>query len=125
MAGSARCWQSDGVRTALGMTVALLLSCAAPPSPYLRLRIERLGATTRLTLLPAPGARINARLVPALERRGGGVLRFQGSQLTADSSYYTAPPTLELPGDPAGVIRASVCPDRESVCRRVELRVPA
>ncbi len=108
--------------SALGMVAVLLFSCAAPPSPYLDLRTERVGARTRLTLLPAPGARINARLAPALERADGTVLHFHGSGVTADSSYFTAPPTLEVAGDPAGVIRASVCPAGEAVCRRVELR---
>jgi hypothetical protein len=106
----------------IGMTSAFMLACAGAPSPYLRLQTERAGATTRLTLVAAPGARINARLRPALERSDGTVLRFQGNAVTADSNYFAGPPTLDLTGDPAGIIRASVCPAGESVCRRVALR---
>jgi hypothetical protein len=107
----------------LGLTLVLATACTERLAPPLSVRRERHGDETRLTLLAAPGARINARLLPALERSGGGVLRFHGTPLTADSSYFTEPPTLVVEGDPSGVIRASVCPEGEAVCRRVELRM--
>jgi hypothetical protein len=103
--------------------MTLVLACAERPAPLISVRSERRGDETRLTLLAAPGARINARLLPALERTGGSVLRFHGTSLTADSSYFTAPPTLDVEGDPSGVIRASVCPEGEAVCRRVQVTV--
>jgi hypothetical protein len=73
-------------------------------------------------LRAAPGARINARLKPALERKDGSVLRFEAASVTADSSYFTAPPVLIVHGGAAGIVRASVCGEGESVCRMVEVR---
>jgi len=40
--------------------------------------------------------------VPSLERRDGSVLRFTGDSVTPDSSYFTAPPTLDVSGDRRG-----------------------
>ena len=111
-------------RALLGVTLLLALACAERADPLLSVRREPRGDATHLTLLAAPGARINARLSPALERSSGSVLRFHGTPLTADSSYFTAPPTLDVEGDPSGVIRASVCPEGEAVCRRVVVQVP-
>lgn len=109
---------------ACGAALLLASACARPPAPLAIVRRERTTAGTRLTLIGAPGARINARLVPALERRDGSVLRFHGDDLTPDSSYFAAPPMLDVTGDPAGIVRASVCAEGESVCRRVVVRVP-
>lgn len=77
----------------------------------------------RLVLVGAPGARINARLRPALELTDGRVLRFDGAGLTPDSSYYTTQPELRLsePLPRGGVIRASVCPAGLAVCREVTI----
>jgi hypothetical protein len=50
-------------------------------------------------------------------------MRFHSADLTPDSSYFTSPPTLEVSGDPTGTVRASVCPERERVCRRAALTV--
>ena len=103
---------------------ALFAACSAVPAsnPYLSLESAPVGAETRLTLRPAPGARINARLKPALERTDGSILRFEGASVTADSSYFTAPPVLMVHGDARGIVRASVCPEGERVCRMVEVR---
>lgn len=106
------------------VTALLLVSaCARRPAPLISEHREPIASGTRLTLIPAPGARINARLVPALERKEG-VLRFHGESYTADSNYFTSPPMLEVSGDPSGLIRASVCAEGESVCRPVVVKVP-
>jgi len=113
------------VTAGVACAAALLLAsaCARPPAPLVSVHKEPTGAGTRLLLIGAPGTRINARLAPSLERRDGSVLRFAGGRVTPDSSYFVAPPTLDVIGDPAGIIRASVCPSHESVCRRVEVMV--
>ena len=99
----------------------------APP-PVLRVAASANGSATRLTLLAAPRLRINARLAPALELPDGAALRFDGPR-TADSAYFAAPPTAELPGSRAGGgavhgrLRASVCRDDEQVCRSIALEL--
>ena len=97
---------------------------ARPPAPPPALRVvaSPTGSTTRLTLFAAPHFRINARLAPALEFRDGAALRFDGPR-TADSAYFAAPPTAELPRGVAirGRLRASVCRDDEQVCRSIAL----
>jgi hypothetical protein len=83
-------------------------------------------AGARLTLVPAPGVRINARLKPALELPDGTILRFDSDSLTADSSYFSAVPTAVIPGvrgDVHGHLRASVCPAGKNVCMSVELEI--
>jgi hypothetical protein len=110
-----------GSVAALGLTAALL-GCAAAPKGYLTLAREPRGEALLLRLLPAPGARINARLKPALERPDGEVLRFDSPRVTPDSSYFTAPPEVLVAGSARGIIRASVCPAGEEVCRMVEVR---
>ena len=98
---------------------------------YLTVTREPRGDVVLLRLLPARGARINARLKPALERPDGTILRFDSPLITPDSSYFTAPPELLVKetgdgrretGPASGVVRASVCPQGEDVCRIVEVR---
>jgi hypothetical protein len=101
----------------------VLLACAVAHAEYFTVRREARGKITVLRLLPAPGARINARLSPALERPDGSVLRFGSPHLTADSNYFTAPPEVSLIGSTQGIVRASVCLRGELICRIVE--VPA
>ncbi len=105
------------------MLMALVAACARPPVPLIEVRRERIASGTRLTLIGAPGARINARLRPSLEARDGSVLRFGGANVTADSNYFLGPPFLQVPGAAGGVVRASVCPEGEAVCRRVEVKL--
>jgi hypothetical protein len=95
---------------------------AAAPPPPLRVVADTGGSTTHLTLWAAPHLRINARLAPALELPDGAVLRFGGPR-TADSAYFAAPPTAELPRGAAlrGRLRASVCREDEEVCRSIIL----
>jgi hypothetical protein len=86
-------------------------------------RVARTPAGHHLTLVPAGGARINARVKPALERPDGGVSYFDAPEVTADSSYYTGEPFLDLPDpeQPRGLVRVGVCPAGERVCRVIAL----
>ena len=98
----------------------------AGSAPLLRVVSERSAGVTTLTLVPAPGIRVNARVKPALELTDGTVLRFDSPHQTPDSSFFTRPPTLSLPGErrrAEGTLRASVCEADELVCRSVVLRL--
>jgi hypothetical protein len=113
---------------ALGF-VLLAGGCRSEPEGAAPLRVladaPAAGGTT-LTLVAAPGLRINARVKPALELPDGTVLRFDSPHRTADSSYFTQPPTTRFPGAtrrPAGTLRASVCAEDELVCRILTLRL--
>ena len=68
-------------------------------------------------------ARINARLKPALELDDRGVITFDSPDLTPDSSYFTGAPTAVIGGrtTPHGLIRASVCPEGQLVCKVVTI----
>jgi hypothetical protein len=106
----------------LGVIVAGLTACTAPGHPYLTLVRVPAGNAVRLRLVPAWGVRINARLKPTLETAGGGLVMFDSRGLTADSAYFTASPEAITDAPARGVIRASVCPSGERLCRVVELR---
>jgi hypothetical protein len=113
------------VRVAL---LALALGCGGSADRAAPLRVERAASAggTTLLLVAAPGFRINARVKPALELSEGGVLRFDSPDLTADSAYYTRPPTAVVPRatrSVAGTLRASVCAEHELVCRSVTLEL--
>lgn len=112
-------------RVGIALAAALTAACAHQIEGPIRVVRTAEARGVRLTLIPAPGARINARLRPALERPDGSVLRFDSPAVTPDSSYYTAPPELVLPEGKAeaGIVRASVCPSGESVCRVVSVNV--
>lgn len=104
--------------------LSLLVGCAPRPKPAGALDLEttRVGADTRLTLLPAPGLRLNARLKPALELSDGRVLRFDSPHLTPDSAYFAEPPSVLAPGIHSqlhGKLRASVCDVGETLCRSI------
>jgi thiol-disulfide isomerase/thioredoxin len=96
--------------------------------PYAELEVKTApaGPDTRVTLVAAPGLKVNARLKPALELKDGTVLRFDSPRLTPDSAYFTEPPTAVLAGRHeglAGILRASVCGLEEQVCRKVEVKL--
>jgi hypothetical protein len=102
--------------------------CAAEPldSSLLRLETAPAGADTRLTLIPASHIKLNAQVKPALELGDGTVLRFDSAELTADSAYFTAPPTATLSGRHdrvRGTLRASVCENDAPVCRSLVLEL--
>lgn len=120
------------MRRIYAIALGLLLAAACTREPAL-VRLEAARPNARapdaallLRVLPAPGARINARLKPALELPDGTVLRFDSPHLTPDSAYFTAAPTAAAPESNNarhGLLRASVCPAGASVCRTVELAV--
>lgn len=98
----------------------------AAPAPILRVVSEHSAEGTTLTLVAAPGVRINARVKPALELPDGTVLRFDSPHQAPDSSYFTRPPTSSMPGAhrrAEGTLRASVCETDELVCRSVVLQL--
>ena len=98
----------------------------AESAPVLQVASEHSAGTTTLTLVAASGIRINARVKPALELPDGTILRFDSPYQTADSSYFTRPPTTSLTGERRrveGTLRASVCETDALVCRSVVLRL--
>jgi hypothetical protein len=105
--------------------LVLLAGCQGtrPPDP-LYLEATPTGSDTRLTLLTAPGLKLNARLKPALELPNGTVLRFDSPHLTPDSAYFTQPPSTIVAGRQIrwrGTLRASICDEGGRVCRSVVL----
>jgi hypothetical protein len=100
----------------------------AEPYAEVEVRTTPAGPDTRLSLIAAPGLKVNARLKPALELEDGTVLRFDSPRLTPDSAYFAEAPTALLAGRHeklSGTLRASVCGVDEQVCRRVSLTLTA
>ena len=119
-------------RPAIVRTLLLLLGgvvgCRQPHGAQapLHLTTSVAGPDTRVTLHADPHLKINARLAPALELAGGGVLRFTASQLTPDSAYFIEPPSALLAGHHQqvhGTLHASVCGIDELVCRSVTVKL--
>ena len=79
-----------------------------------------MGIATRLSLVSAPGVRINAVFKPSL--RLSTIHRFDSPHLTPDSAYFTAPPQLMVPARAGGVVTASVCPEGLALCRVIEVK---
>jgi hypothetical protein len=110
---------------AAALALAVLACGGERPAAPFRGATSAAGADTRLTLIAAPGYKVNARLVPALELPGGTVLRFDGAR-TADSSYFAEPAHALLAGRHGrihGTLRASVCRQDELVCRSLTLEL--
>lgn len=113
----------------MALTLGLLAACAvaAPPRPApVQLEAAATRAGYRLSLIPAPGARINARLKPVLELTDGTRLQFDAPALTADSGYFAEPPVIGLerrPGRLRGLLRVGVCPAGLNVCESLALPV--
>jgi hypothetical protein len=107
----------------LPLWIALLGGCGRPDPP-LSLVVTSIGPDTHLALVTSPGLKLNARLEPALELSGGGLVRFYGTHLTPDSAYFDEPPVATLKGHHKrvhGTLRASVCDSDATVCRTVEV----
>ena len=110
------------------VAAAFLASCSdapARPAP-LHLSTAPSGADTRVTLHAGPGLKVNARLAPALQLGDGSVLRFDAGRRTADSAYFAEPPSALWAGrhqSAHGTLHASVCYDRERVCRTLTLEL--
>ena len=116
-------------RVLLALAIGLVGIACRPRTadvPLLRVVSEHSVHGLTLSLVAAPGIRINARVKPALELPDGTVLRFDSPRQTPDSAYFTSPPTAVLPArlsHPQGTLRASVCQADELVCRSVMLRL--
>jgi hypothetical protein len=109
----------------LGVLWLLLAACTGSSKP-LSVILTAQGPDTRLSLVASPELRINARVKPALELPDGSVLRFDSGSLTADSAYFSGPPTTLLAGRHRrvrGTLRASVCGVGELVCRSVIVKL--
>jgi hypothetical protein len=78
-----------------------------------------------VSVVPAPGFRINARVPPALELGSGAVIRLAAGRVSADSSYFVEPPWVVRPvGERLrGVLRVSFCRDSEALCRTASLPI--
>ncbi len=113
-------------RVLLGVALmAAACSRSSAPQP-LRVAVATADGGTRLTLVAAPGLKINARLPPALELHDGGIVRFRSPQLTPDSAYFSAPPSAFVSGTerrPHGRLRASVCDSGATVCHAVVVEI--
>jgi len=98
------------------------LGCGERATELVRVEAQPVADSTRLTLVPAAGVRINAALKPALRLRNGTIHRFDSPHVTADSAYFTAVPEVTVAGSGVrGRVMASVCPQGLAVCRVVEL----
>lgn len=119
------------LRILLAAMVALLgAGCAAPRARPEEALVHLAGAPSvngyRLTLIPATGARINARLRPVLELDGGGRVQFDQAMLTPDSAYFAAPPEATLGRGwrhLKGVLRVGVCPAGLNECRALVIPI--
>jgi hypothetical protein len=94
----------------------------APRNDLVRVTVTHAGAARRLAVSPVGGARINALLPPVLETATGAV-HFTAPARTADSAYFTAPPTATVAAPTEGTLHVSVCPPDVAVCRTVALPV--
>lgn len=79
----------------------------------------------KLTLRPAAGGRINARLAPTIELASGERIVFDQGALDSDSAYFAEPPTASFRSGTAllGILRVGVCPAGLAVCQSFELPV--
>jgi hypothetical protein len=75
--------------------------------------------------VPAPGARINARLKPTIELPNGTRIVFDQGRVDADSAYFAEPPRAANPSGaiPEGTLRIGICPAGLEVCQSLELPV--
>lgn len=107
------------------LVVLLAVTACGHAAPF-RLEAERGSPVSRFRLIAAPGARLNARLKPALELENGTILRFDSPHVTPDTAYFLDAPTIGAPiGADAhhGIVRASVCPAGGKICRSFSLAV--
>ncbi|MBP6775276.1 MAG: hypothetical protein KA154_19975 [Gemmatimonadaceae bacterium] len=86
---------------------------------------ERSQGTDVLSLIAQPGVKINALLLPAIDRGARAPIVFDGPGRTADSAYFLSAPTASIAGKRPvqGMLRASACPTGKQVCLSVALPV--
>jgi hypothetical protein len=114
---------------ALRLLPAMLVGVAAcgsePTPPPVVLKAASHAGTAILAVVPAHDLRINARVPPAIELAGGGVVRLARGRVSRDSSYFLEPPWEVRPaGIPIrGSLRVSFCRADEAVCRTAMLAI--
>jgi len=114
------------IRAAL-LVDLLVIGCErAGPAAELAVTSRSVGGRTTLTLTPGPGVRINARVALAVELTNGTVFRLSSPRISADSAYFTAPPTGSVASESPlrGIVHASICREDEAVCRLVVVPLP-
>ncbi|HEV8177366.1 MAG TPA: hypothetical protein VGP44_06710 [Gemmatimonadales bacterium] len=110
----------------LVMGALALAGCGpGPASAPVRLVESRRAGRAILAVVPLGQVRINARVPPAIELRGGSVLRLPRGRISGDSSYFLDPPWQVRPAMPVirGNLRVSYCRADEALCRSVVLPV--
>lgn len=87
------------------------------------LRLVRPGGhhDVHVAVVASDGARISARLAPALEFDDGRVVRLEHGRVDAAGDYFVEPPFARLAGGRGRTVqlRASVCGVNERRCRSV------
>ena len=87
-----------------------------------RVGVVRVGDRIIVRAIPVFGIRINALLPPQLEFPSGRAERLGSPSVTADSSYFLAPPEVALPRDTplaGALLRVSICDSGATVCRTI------
>jgi hypothetical protein len=120
------------LRTALVPLALLTASCLRPDAAadggVPPLTVERVaeGEGTRLQVVAPEGVKLSAAVEPVLELSDGRTVRFESDAVSADSLYFTAPPTGWVEAQPdevRGVLKAGICDEETSTCRRVTVRI--
>jgi hypothetical protein len=117
------------MKSLLFLVVLAGLGCAESRQPLpglMRLVVEPAGQAFDLVLYPATGARINARLKPTIELKGGGRLTLDSPSMTSDSAYFAAPPRVRLArgqGRIDGTLRVGMCPPGLNACQALAVPV--
>jgi hypothetical protein len=106
------------------MTLGSLDACASPLPVALRSGTR--DGHGSLEVVARDGARINARIAPALELPGARVIRLDHGDRDPKGDYFLAAPWAPRPdlrGETAGLLRVGYCRSDESLCRSIALRV--
>jgi hypothetical protein len=119
------------LRAVLAGGGVLLIGCGmnghrhVVPSEFVSLAVSGHGEHRIAHLNSAPGVRINARLLPALEFADGTVITFEGAESASDSGYFAGRPRAAIGAMRAqtATLRASVCPAAQRVCLSVATAV--
>lgn len=107
-------------------TLVVMASCsdANAASAPVSLYVASVPGGTEYQLMPSPGVRINARLLPTIEFDSVSRLSLHSPDVTADSAYFVGQPRGVLVGPPGpldGSLRVGICRDGRSVCESVLL----
>ncbi len=120
------------IRCALFSMACISVGCARTPQTEVVARNdlvsvvrERSRGTDVLSLIAQPGVKINALLLPAIDRGARAPIVFDAPGRTADSAYFLSAPTASIDGKRPvqGMLRASACPTGKQVCLSVALPV--